>query len=382
MKEWRVKKQFLAKKLYAPAIRDIRVGSRYSAGACSRRRFLSVAAGTVMVTAGKISEGKETREEVNSSTPFFKTRGVIVMKEDVATWPWLARAKEAGLNTVSLHVNPEDRKAFAESETGRAFVEECRSLGLGMEWEAHAVGALLPRELFAKDQTLFRMNDEGRRVVDANLCVSSTAAMELVSENAVNITRELPPATHRHFYWIDDAQPMCRCPKCTGLSDSDQALLMENAVLKALRHVDAKATLAHLCYQNTLKPPSQVKPEAGVFLEFAPIHRRYDAPLRCCDIPAHAAAQEALAGNLAVFGQAGAQALEYWLDVSRFSEWDRAKLTKIPWNNDVFLDDLDYYASCGICHVTTFACWIDGEYVRRFGDPPLQEYGRGLGRRR
>ena len=157
---------------------------------------------------------------------------------------------------------------------------------------------------------------------------------------------------------------------------------MENAVLKALRHVDAKATLAHLCYQNTLKPPSQVKPEAGVFLEFAPIHRRYDAPLRCCDIPAHAAAQEALAGNLAVFGQAGAQALEYWLDVSRFSEWDRAKLTKIPWNNDVFLDDLDYYASCGICHVTAFACWIDGEYVRRFGNPPLQEYGRGLGRRR
>ena len=98
--------------------------------------------------------------------------------------------------------------------------------------------------------------------------------------------------------------------------------------------------------------------------------------------PTHGEMLDGLDANLAVFGAEGAQALEYWLDVSRFSEWNRAKLTKIPWNNEVFLDDLDYYASSGICHVTTFACWTDGEYVRRFGDPPLQEYGRGLGRRR
>jgi len=35
--------------------------------------------------------------------------------------------------------------------------------------------------------------------------------------------------------------------------------------------------------------------------------------------------------------------LEYWLDVSRFSGWRREKLTKIPWNGEVFRSDLEEY---------------------------------------
>ena len=69
--------------------------------------------------------------------------------------------------------------------------------------------------------------------------------------------------------------------------------------------------------------------------------------------------------------------LEYWLDSSRFSKWKRPAV-RIPWSREVFAADLDAYGGRGIPHVTTFACYIDTEYVRAYGDPPLDEYGELL----
>ena len=348
-------------------------------GTISRRNWLAAAATACAAmscakdrSAVKLEGGRMKPE------PFFHTRGVIIIESDIATWPWLDKAQHAGLNTISLHVPLPRSEAFVQSEAGQAFLAGCRERHLNVEREMHAIGDLLPRTLFDKDPSMFRMGDAGRRTPDANICVSSKAAIEVVRENIFKYAQVFRPTTSRYFFWIDDARPMCRSPQCKALSDSDQALLIENEMLKTLRRIDPRATLAHLCYQNTLTPPSQVKPDPGVFLEFAPIERTYDQPLSCRDVPAHAKLLDALDANLAVFGTEGAQILEYWLDVSRFSRWDRAKLTPIPWNNDVFLDDLATYAKRGIRHVTTFAVWLDGEYVARFGEPPLQQYGDGL----
>jgi len=67
--------------------------------------------------------------------------------------------------------------------------------------------------------------------------------------------------------------------------------------------------------------------------------------------------------------------LEYWLDVSRFSQWKRPG-AKLPWRRDVLEADAQTYARLGLRHVTTFAVWIDADYVKRFGEPSaIQEYG-------
>ncbi len=182
---------------------------------------------------------------------------------------------------------------------------------------------------------------------------------------------------------------MCRCPKCRVLSDSDQALIVENTVLQALRQVDASASLAHLAYVNTLRPPCEVRPESGIFLEYAPILRRYDAPLSRgparldrAGAPTHGEHLAALDANLELFDRCTAQVLEYWLDVSRFSRMQDQQLAKLPWHSEVFMDDLNTYASRGIRHVTSFAVYMQGGYVQRFGEPPLNEYGQGLARAR
>ncbi len=272
---------------------------------------------------------------------------------------------------------------FVQSEKGRNFLETCERLGLDVEYELHAVGQLLSRELYYKDASLFRMDAKEDRSPDANCCPSSPQALELIAEKAVEYARILKPTTKRYFYWPDDGRDWCQCPKCRGLSASDQAALVENAMATALReHVEPEARLCHIAYHFTLEPPKQVTPHPALFVEFAPISRRYDLSIGARNaeltglrpVPnTHGEFLDLLDANLDVFGKDSAQVLEYWLDVSKFSQW-RRPAKELPWNPDVVRRDAAVYASRGIRHVTTFATWIDADYVARFGPPPLEEY--------
>lgn len=313
------------------------------------------------------------------------TRGVVLAVSDIVGWNWPAAAATAGLNTIATHGSPSEIVLFMQSEAGKAFRTQCSTLGIAVEHELHALRELLPRDLFAKDASLFRMTDDGHRVPDANLCVHSKAALDICCERAVELAKALKPTTGRYFFWPDDGQPMCRCPRCRAFSDSDQALIFENRLLTALRAIEPSASVAHLAYANTFEPPSVIRPEPGIFLEFAPILRRYDLPLcerpACLEVPGspnHRMQLDTLDRNLAVFGTTGAQALEYWLDVSRFSNWTREKITAVPWNRAVVESDVDTYRRHGVVNMTTFAVWMDAEYVQRFGIDPLREYGATL----
>ncbi len=152
--------------------------------------------------------------------------------------------------------------------------------------------------------------------------------------------------------------------------------MLENSLVKALRSMDKRAQLSHLAYAGTIKPPRQVKADPSIFLEYAPIERRYDIPYaRQLDGKDGLANLDA---NLEVFPASTAQVLEYWLDVSRFSGWKRPA-KKLPWMPDVFRADLKTYAARGIRHVTTFAVYIDADYLRLQGEPSaIREYGEGL----
>jgi hypothetical protein len=315
--------------------------------------------------------------------PFFLTRGIVLRTTDLQTLDWPARAQRAGLTTIGTHIFPDEVADFLRTDEGQSFLERCRDLGIQVEHELHAMSHLLPRDLFAKDPAMFPADESGERVRDYNLCVHSQAALEIVCENAVRYTQLLPSTTGRYFYWPDDGQPMCRCPRCRGLSDSDQALIVENRVLHAIRRVDPRATLAHLAYVTTLAPPAQVTPLDGIFLEFAPITRRYDRPFRERDAglegyPGHGELLDYLDANLEIFPRDTAQVLEYWIDASHFSEWHPRNVKAVPWHEAVFQDDLRTYARRGIRHIVSFGVWLDGDYVRRFGEPPVEAYGKGL----
>lgn len=349
-----------------------------AARSLSRRAFLKTSAAAAIAC-----RCQETGALASAQPPTFLTRGIVLVVEDLRTLDWPERAHRAGLTTIGTHIFPHQVAAFLATDRGQAFLDDCRRFGVAVEHELHAMSDLLPRSLFDRHPEMFPMNERGDRVRDFNLCVHSEAALETVCGNAVKYARLLRPTTGRYFYWIDDGQPMCRCPKCRELSDSEQALVLENRVLAALREDDPRATLAHLAYAGTLRPPIAVKPSPGIFLEFAPISRRYDVPFAQRDArpgsgPSHGELLDLLDANLEVFGRDGAQALEYWLDVSRFSSWRRENVARLPWNEAVLKADLAAYAERGIRHITSFGAWIDGDYVRRFGEPPIAEYARAM----
>lgn len=115
-----------------------------------------------------------------------------------------------------------------------------------------------------------------------------------------------------------------------------------------------------------------------MFLEYAPIKRRYDIPYEKQAGLGQVDGLEALDANLRVFPAETAQVLEYWLDVSRFSQWKRPAV-RLPWRRDVLEADLATYAARGIGHVTSFAVYVDADYRRRYGEPGfIREYGEAL----
>lgn len=320
------------------------------------------------------------RSALGGAPAWFTTRGVVLTPEDLTLSDWPERAQRAGLTTIALHHQNSPRAVvdWIKSDAGGRFLETCGKLGLNVEYELHAMSELLPRDLFKRHPEFFRQDDQGRRNPDANLCVHAPAALEIAAENAVAVAQTLRPTTSRYFYWGDDGRPWCRCPRCRSLSDSDQATLFENHLAKALRGLDLNATLAHLAYENSLSPPSQVQPDAGVFLEYAPIRRRYDVPYERQSDPGQPDPLSALDANLKVFPAATAQVLEYWIDVSRFSKWKRPAV-RLPWRRDVLEADLESYAARGVRCVGSFAVFIDADYVRRYGEPRfIQEYGDAL----
>jgi len=344
-----------------------------------RQAFALIGAGAL--TAATHAAGQQ---------PKFLTRGVVLYPWDLTLADWPERAKRAGITTIALHAATrlDVLLDFVKSEKGVLFLETCRNLQIHVEYELHAMATLLSRELFGSPaREMFRMDPAGQRNPDCNCCPSSPDALAIIAEKAVEYGRLLKPTTNRYFYWPDDGLDWCHCPKCKGLSSTDQATLVENAIAAALRrHLDPAATLSHISYNVTLDPPKAVKPHEGLFLEFAPIGRVYDRAISDPDVtlnnkppePAsHAAYLEILDANLALFPRDTAQALEYWLDVSRFSGWKRPAV-RLPWNDAVMEADAAAYAARGIRHITTFATWIDAAYVEQFGEPPLDAYGKAL----
>lgn len=304
----------------------------------------------------------------------FQNRGVVISPDDLTLADWPERASRAGLTVIALGAAPSVLVKFIGADAGKAFLAKCRKLGLQVEYEMHAMFELLPRSLFAESPDLFRVDDEGKRNPDGNLCVHSERALAIVCRNAVKMCRTLKPTTHRYFLWCDDGQPGCRCPKCREFSDSEQALMVENRMIAAIRKLDREARLAHLAYTHTRSAPARVKPAPGVFLEFAPFTRSWKAPLHD---PSNSADLDALDANLKVFSAADAHVLEYWLDVSLYSSWKKPAV-KLPFDERILNEDLKVYAERGVRSVTTFAVYIDAAYVEAYGEPPVQAYGEAL----
>lgn len=323
----------------------------------------------------------EPDPEIPQDEQFFLTRGVVAGWSDVGNrdvLDYIKIAKEHGLNTFSIY------GADRSSQVWKDFAAQCAINGVKLEYEEHMMSFLLPRDLFSQHPEYFRMDTHFARTNDANGCPSNKDALDIVYKNALDIGRRYQPTNHKYYFWLDDGGDVCHCGDCKDYNAADQALIYENVIIKALKTLDPDAQLAHLCYYNTVEAPKHVKPEEGIFLEFAPIGRNSSEPLANLDAMGtdgrtHRVYLNALSENLKIFPKETAQVLEYWMDDSLFSGWDPAHLKPVPWSRSRFQQDIKTYASYGIRHIMCYTAYVGPNYVNQFGYPTfLEEYADDL----
>lgn len=311
-------------------------------------------------------------------------RGVVIMPDEFGPY-WLELLEKTDLNVLGIHPVGVDGKspyqvleAFLTDENRRE-IDRLEDRGIHVEVEMHSLSWLLPREEFAAHPAWFRMNEEGERVSDFNLCVSSAEALEIISQNAARLAKLYRPRSNRYYFWLDDvADSKCHCPECQKLSASDAALMVYNAILRGLRLENPEALQCYLAYHDTLEVPKTVRPEKGIFLEYAPMIRDFDRALNDPESEKNRKQVASLPALLSFFGTENAQALDYWLDNSLFSGWKKPP-KPFSLHKETLAKDVAYYESLGIDSVTCFACYLGEEYYNLYGQKPdIAGYARVL----
>lgn len=288
--------------------------------------------------------------------PAFEKRGIVIYLSNSAFQDWVDFMPKAKLNTIGVH-------AFVEQGVGeRGSVDDARQAeswaadrGLRIDLEAHCFGS--------------------------TFCPSDEDGMSAAASRMVEMVKRLPDSTRDLFLWQADGHiDKCDCPGHQEHTPADQTLLLVNRLLAAARATRPEAKLCYLAYINTLPAPKNVKPEDGVFLEWAPIRRCMSHALNdpACSINVDGHVPHLL-DNLEVFGADDAQVLGYWLDASLFNRgrFD-ANHRRLPFFPHLARDDFRYYRSLGVKQITSFACQLDRSYFETFVSPSVATYAQLL----
>jgi len=304
-------------------------------------------------------------------------KSLLIHPEEL-TRKWVDRMKQVGCNILALHPtgggnaheSARRLEKLMENEEFCSLLDYAAEQGLSVEYEMHSMGYLLPKELFEMHPEYFRMNEAGERVADGNFCTANEEAMDLVAENAAAFAKKLYRSTNRYFFWLDDLKDRrCHCPKCAGLTASDQQMKVMNRILARLRQEDEEASLAYLAYFDCTVPPKTVRPDEGIFLEYAPFERDFS-------VGAAGMKREEKENILALldwFGTENARVLEYWFDNSLFSQWKKPPKKFVP-DNDVIRRDFKFYEELGFGELASFACFLGEDYEERYGEADISAF--------
>ena len=292
---------------------------------------------------------------------------------------WLEILKKSKINTLGIHpvggrAAPKHLEALLQivkTTEFRRFIDDVHALGIDVEYQIHAMSCLLPRELFDAHPEYFRINENGERTPEFNLCPSNDEALGIVEKNAQRLAEQLYGSSEKYYFWTDDVRgSYCHCEKCKKLTPSDQAMLIYNAILRGIKKFRPNAEHCFLAYQDATDPPKNVKADEGILLEFAPIDRDSFAPL---SDEKNAAATEPIPALIDFFGKKNSRVLEYWIDNSRYCEW-KMPYKKLPFMPDVISKDAELYKRFGFEGLSSFACYLGKDYMALFGTPPIKEF--------
>ena len=264
-----------------------------------------------------------------------------------AAQDWIVWAARNRLNTIFFHVDEHGlglaaipgAQWRARRDAALAALAAARERGMTLELGGHGLSALMPKGAFAAHPDWFPVRG-GERAPRHNLDPRSAEALAAVCD-AARAWFAANPGFDVYHLWPDDLPGggWCEAAAGSGLSPSDQSMIVANALAETLAGIAPDAKLAWLCYHDTEAPPS-IPPRANVVLTFAPRLRCFAASLDAPH-PVNAKYPDLWRANAALFpGEGRARVFEYWLDAFLF------KLVAPPMV-EVIRRDLAFYAANG-----------------------------------
>ncbi len=302
-------------------------------------------------------------------------RGVVLLMTDLCE-EWLDIYKESGLDFLGLHTivaecNNDDYIKWAQSDEVTRLIRRFEEAGITVEHELHNAYSLLSRSFFETSPDMFR-EEGGVRTNDYNFCPSSSKAIGIIEFQAFMFAKALGQNSHNYHFWADDkAGAWCSCDKCRGISNGNQTYIFSEAVLRGIKKHDPEARECYLAYQDMRA--AGVKKNPDLYLEFAPIHRALTEPITA---EANKGDRELLLDQMKYFDKT--YILDYWLDESLFSKWNRANISELPDLENIIEADVKYYESLGVDAITTFAAYVDKSYFDKYGKDKIIRYCKAL----
>lgn len=309
--------------------------------------------------------------------------GLIINPQDLSK-RWIDRMADNGLNVLGIHSDGgklaykhlEELDRMLDTREWRDLVDYAKARGVSIEYELHAVGYLVPRELYGEHPEYFRMNANGERVCDWNFCISNPDAMKLCTERAVKLASRLYGSEHNFYFWMDDGlNTHCQCSECKKYTPSEQQTIVTNAMLKEIKKIFSDARMPYLAYLDCIAPPIKVKPDPGVFLEYAPF-KKYTAVSEA-EKERQKEEREMLKPLVRAFGSEPMKVLEYWYDNSIFSGRVRPP-KKFTLDAENMRKDVLNYAELGFKSVTSFACFLGDDYHELWGEVDVKPYAEAI----
>lgn len=309
--------------------------------------------------------------------------GMIIHPSELSK-KWIDRLADTGVDVLGIH--PEGGKdapktlarllELLKTPEYRALIDYARARGLEIEYECHAAGYLMDKSLFDAHPEYFRMNSDGARTPDWNFCVSSPDALALFARRAAELALSLYGSGRDFYFWMDDGRGIwCNCPKCRGLSPSDQQYIALRAAIGEIRKHIPDARMAYLAYIDTIAPPTAVENDGSIFLEYAPFEK-YTAKGEDAE-DRIAREKQMLAPLLDAFGKEDSKVLEYWYDNSLFSKWKKPP-ARFVLDEEAMMRDVRDYREMGFSRASTFACFLGEDYEELYGEADIRPFARAF----
>ncbi len=283
------------------------------------------------------------------TTPIDATESPAFPKRILFYWPnhytqvkdWIDFAAKARLNRMAFHYTWPALDWYINLRS--ELLPELRKRGMEIEVAGHFLSTFLPRTLFTAHPDWFRLNEAGQRMNDFNFNPFNLEALDNLASGAVKYLLQMPEAKLFHL-WADDIEGggWSHEPGKEAYTPSDQALLVCNYLVKALRRGLPEANLAFLAYHDTVYPPRVVKPEAGLIYFYAPRERCYAHGLDDPQCPLNQKYSQALERGLPAFGRRNSEVFEYYVDQILYENMTNPPLPK------VLSADVRYYHRLGI----------------------------------